>query len=373
MENELFSMLSYLVVAVVAVGVLVVTFYQIIHNVKYSKRRLTTPKPKACPNPNCIRCRNYRQVQKKAKQRLPWILKELEEEIVSRIVDHDDDDKNQVKMQQRLHHLKYSIENPLQACTIVQVPTVLMAQGLSSEEVVTKYHHAACEYVQQNNRRLETIFRQLIKNIPTDFWHTNDSPEGTWQVLQLMNQGTWKKNELQQQLMEQHHQKDQQQLLEDLFDFVQEIPGLMDNCLFGNVYISKIFPGTAIEPHCGPTNTRHRLQYVLEVPNNNNMNENDKNDDKNKNNKSTDPVSFLQVGISSKLTWNVPRDLFVFDDSFVHSVSYPNTAIGNKSADARTVLIVDLWHPDLTPIERTLIQHLYPPIYSENNIYKKNN
>jgi aspartate beta-hydroxylase len=89
-----------------------------------------------------------------------------------------------------------------------------------------------------------------------------------------------------------------------------------------------------IDPHCGPTNVRHRLHFPLAVP-------------------SSGPV--LTVA-NDKLAWN-EGCCFVFDDSLVHSVQYP---VDSGTNSCRVVLIVDLWHPDLTAAEREAIANLYP-------------
>ena len=47
---------------------------------------------------------------------------------------------------------------------------------------------------------------------------------------------------------------------------------------------------------------------------------------------------------------------FVFDDSLAHSAEYPH----GDDQSVRVVLVVDLWHKDLTKKERELIQNLYP-------------
>ena len=62
-----------------------------------------------------------------------------------------------------------------------------------------------------------------------------------------------------------------------------------------------------------------------------------------------------------KLEWNQQGEYFVFDDSYVHAVNYPGQPLGSNSTDGRIVLIVDLWNPSLTSMEREAIRHLYPP------------
>ena len=52
----------------------------------------------------------------------------------------------------------------------------------------------------------------------------------------------------------------------------------------------------------------------------------------------------------------VSGQCLMFDDSFLHSVHY-NTQ--DPPTQARTVLIIDIWHPQLTPKERAAITAVY--------------
>ena len=61
----------------------------------------------------------------------------------------------------------------------------------------------------------------------------------------------------------------------------------------------------------------------------------------------------------------------LFDDSFVHSAEFRRGRSDGEEADAgyeagalaepRVVLIVDLWHPELSEADRRAIRTLYPP------------
>lgn len=93
----------------------------------------------------------------------------------------------------------------------------------------------------------------------------------------------------------------------------------------GVAYFSCLDPGTHIAPHRGATNTRLRLHLGLEVP----------------------AECGMSVG-GVDGSWQEGRCL-VFDDSFIHSV-------WNDSKRRRVVLIVDLWHRDLTPHEVAMLQ-----------------
>ncbi|CAG9828779.1 unnamed protein product [Diabrotica balteata] len=93
------------------------------------------------------------------------------------------------------------------------------------------------------------------------------------------------------------------------------------NCKRGQTKFSVMHPGTHIWPHCGPTNCRLRAHLGLKVPSN----------------------TFLRVADDIR-SWK-EGEIFVFDDSFEHEVWHNGT-------DFRLILIVDIWHPELTPSEK---------------------
>ena len=88
------------------------------------------------------------------------------------------------------------------------------------------------------------------------------------------------------------------------------------------------------------------------------------------------PTLSMSVGREKNISWNMHKDTFVFDDSFVHSVAYRDEGRTTDSVDnppekvqtteslARIVLVIDLWHPHLQGVEKKLIQDLYPPYTS---------
>ena len=89
----------------------------------------------------------------------------------------------------------------------------------------------------------------------------------------------------------------------------------------GNVFFSVLRPRVHVRAHCGPTNTRIRLHLGIQVP----------------------PGAGMRVGTETR-TWQEGRCL-VFDDSWEHEAT-------NPSDRSRSVLLVDIWHPDLTVQQR---------------------
>jgi len=107
----------------------------------------------------------------------------------------------------------------------------------------------------------------------------------------------------------------------------------------GMSYFSQILPGSVVRPHFGPTNARLRYHLGLVVP----------------------QGPRLEIADGS-YQWSEGRTL-VFSDAFVHAVRH-------EGKSARSVLIVDTYHPELTEYERQLLEDLeavhrqfFPPSY----------
>lgn len=95
----------------------------------------------------------------------------------------------------------------------------------------------------------------------------------------------------------------------------------------GLVYFSILTKGAHITPHCGPLNTRLRCHLGVVVR----------------------QGCEIRVGTETR-SWQEGKCL-VFDDSFEHEV-------WNLSSQARTVLVVDFWHPDLTASETWALRQI---------------
>ncbi len=98
--------------------------------------------------------------------------------------------------------------------------------------------------------------------------------------------------------------------------------------LSGLIYVSRMKPQTHIAAHCGPTNMRVRCHLGLSVP---------------------EGDCAIRVGADTR-GW-VQGGCVVFDDFFDHEA-------WNHTDEERIVLIVDLWHPDLSPQEIAVIEGL---------------
>ncbi|XP_047985363.1 aspartyl/asparaginyl beta-hydroxylase isoform X3 [Leguminivora glycinivorella] len=92
-------------------------------------------------------------------------------------------------------------------------------------------------------------------------------------------------------------------------------------CRRGQIKFSSMRAGTHVRPHVGPTNCRLRMHLGL----------------------SNTKDTFIRVHKETR-QWQTGK-VFMFDDSFEHEVWHNGTG-------SRLVLIVDVWHPELTAAER---------------------
>ena len=53
----------------------------------------------------------------------------------------------------------------------------------------------------------------------------------------------------------------------------------------------------------------------------------------------------------------IEGDVILFDDSFLHSASHDGPDA--EETPSRAVLMVDMWHPDLTEDERNALDFIY--------------
>jgi len=102
----------------------------------------------------------------------------------------------------------------------------------------------------------------------------------------------------------------------------------------GLIYVSRMRPRTHIQPHRGPTNLRLRCHLGITVP---------------------EGDCALRVG-DDTMQWKVGKCL-VFDDYLEHEA-------WNHTEQDRIVLIVDLWHPGLSPTEVRLLEGLHGYAYA---------
>ncbi|NEE11225.1 aspartyl/asparaginyl beta-hydroxylase domain-containing protein, partial [Streptomyces sp. SID7499] len=97
--------------------------------------------------------------------------------------------------------------------------------------------------------------------------------------------------------------------------------------LSGDVIVSRVEPGARLAPHVDDNDYKLTLHLGLRIP-----------DD-----------CFLRVDGTAR-AWQEGRCL-VFSDAYEHEV-------WNDGDTAREILLVDIWHPELSPVERQVLNRV---------------
>eukprot|EP00058_Branchiostoma_floridae_P002981 XP_002588469.1 hypothetical protein BRAFLDRAFT_259568 [Branchiostoma floridae] len=130
----------------------------------------------------------------------------------------------------------------------------------------------------------------------------------------LKNTGDWKQFTLYQRGQKQEANCNRAPHTCSIISNIKDATG----CKRGQIKYSIMQPGTHVWPHTGPTNCRLRMHLGLVIPKNGTR---------------------LRVADDIK-TWEEGK-VIIFDDSFEHEVW--------QEADSyRMILIIDMWHPDLS-------------------------
>lgn len=96
------------------------------------------------------------------------------------------------------------------------------------------------------------------------------------------------------------------------------------------VYFSVISSNTYIEPHFGVCNSKLRIQLPILVP-------------------KQSKTCYLKV--HDQVIPYEEGKCIVFDDSYLHEVKY-ETSTTTTTEQQRVVLLIDIWHPELTDLEK---------------------
>jgi len=273
----------------------------------------------ACSSPECVRCQKYSVIRGEAPDRLAayaecngWSgLGRLEQALHTDnvcLADECPDDLN--------------IQNP-NVLLLPDIPSIPVWPGHEFQDVQESLESNFDIVTTEFNKAFEAIenwspFHSEINEFPSQSgWQINTTPTGCWSVFHLYNQG----NRIEQNC----------KTCPEIALLLESLPGFMQNCLFGNACISVIYPGTVITGHYGPCNVRIRCHLGLRVADG----------------------CHLRVGYELQ-GWSGGDCLF-FDDSFWHSAEH----LGEESSGPRAVLIVDLWHPDITELEQRAISAVF--------------
>jgi aspartyl/asparaginyl beta-hydroxylase (cupin superfamily) len=141
----------------------------------------------------------------------------------------------------------------------------------------------------------------------------NIQRSGRWDILMLLEAGVWQEDNLRKLPL-----------------LTRVLKNSADVRLAGGLaYLSRLSPRTSVAPHSGPTNMRLRLHFAVTIPRGD---------------------CALNVGGESR-QW-VEGQALVFDDYLQHEV-------WNRTDEERLILLVDVWHPELTLQERKMLEAIH--------------
>lgn len=118
-------------------------------------------------------------------------------------------------------------------------------------------------------------------------------------------------------------------------------PELFLNNPFGFAFFSTLHGKSFIRPHFGPMNLRLRIHLPLIVPSETKPDA-----------YSSKPVTKCGIRVGNQIrSWEEGKAV-VFDDSYEHEV-------WNETDEVRVILLLDVWHPDVTVEERERIVNMF--------------
>ncbi|KAK3580820.1 hypothetical protein CHS0354_025165 [Potamilus streckersoni] len=259
-----------------------------------------TLKHSFCINPSCVRCSLYTKAIAEANCRLKTVCEKGNQSEVA-IAE---------KITQFLKNTSLSSES-------FQKPNVLYLNILQSRplwegmDILT-----GLEY---KFNIIKNEFKIVYDN-HVDRWRNNVTAHGKWSIFSIINQGRTLTENI--------------TLCPNTFKIISSLPNLMQKNVFGNVAFSVVEPGTHIFPHYGPTNIRLRCHLGLITP----------------------KTCYMKVA-EEIVTWEDGKCL-VFDDSYLHSVEHA----GTEEDGIRAILMIDLWHPDITEEEQQILDMAFAPL-----------
>lgn len=187
-----------------------------------------------CIDENCVRCNKYSTTTAKAFNEIP----NISDRVIS------------FKIQKGLDFVHRIFEQNQK-----QKPNVFYYDSLLARNVWGKHLKKRLEDCLVLEHSFKTILSELdyiCEHNDLGTWKNNRTPDGSWNVFHLINQGS--------------AVKENQELCPLTMGVVHSLTSVMKDNVFGNVMFSLVRPGTKITPHYGPTNIRlrcHLGKYII--------------------------------------------------------------------------------------------------------------
>lgn len=293
---------------VIVITALSATLFLIYRGI-WTSKKFNYPKPivrrSRCSSPTCVRCdtMNYNLILAKLRQFIKLTqsqqaLKALYQAVDDAANNNEDIGNNPSTSNMQCPtslYLPYVVTQPW------YTPTTDWPLMEDIKVLQDNYHQIKIEYERVRNSQ--------------QGWRQNTEDQGSWSLFYFYNQG--------KKIIENCNVCP---FTTSLIDY--QLAHFMRGNAFGNACFSTITPSTRIKPHYGPCNYRIRCHLCLQ----------------------TVPECSLKVGHETR-HW-IDGQCLLFDDSYQHSVQH-----GGNDQD-RTILLIDLWHYQLSPAERQALNYI---------------
>jgi hypothetical protein len=123
---------------------------------------------------------------------------------------------------------------------------------------------------------------------------------------------------------------------------------LFEGTPFGFSFFSSLGPGAKIAPHNAPTNLRLRIHLPIVVSSSKKEEGDDNDDDINV----KTGLPYCGIRVANSIRSYQTNNALVLDDAYDHEV-------WNDTNETRVVLLVDIWHPDISQTEKEAIVDMF--------------
>eukprot|EP00794_Sanderia_malayensis_P014338 gene14338-15834_t len=255
-----------------------------------------------CPNKDCIRCRGKVSLQglRTRLRNYRLMINNIENGGIERVE----------------RSIECTESRNSRGCN-QQSPTVFLMHDLNPAQPFHSVSSISSLSQLGEDATLKVLREELEMAIDKDFlWSRNNVASGSWKLFHFVNQGV---------IVEENCK-----ICPRTAELILKIPEFMDKCSFGNALFSVLTPGTKIPSHTGSTNARLRCHVIIW------------------------PGDKCSITVGNQQKNYESGKLILFDDSYPHFVEF-----GGTNEELRAVLILDLWHPGVTQIERNAIQNIF--------------
>ncbi|XP_067933603.1 aspartate beta-hydroxylase domain-containing protein 2-like [Watersipora subatra] len=260
-----------------------------------------------CASEHCVRCKKYKSVRKNASNR-------YKSDIALRTAVTNSGDRMTHAISTLQEDMTYQTDDR-------QQPNILYVPGLQATPLWSEDDFVSdITILESETGDIVDEFENAYNNLWPNGWLVNATPSGEWAVFHLISQGSFVKANCEK--------------CPKTCKVLNKLISAMSTSLnlFANASFSVVQSGTHISAHYGPTNVRIRCHLGLKVPDS--------------------ELSYMTVD-GERCSWKMGKCL-LFDDSFLHEVHHED-----ENGEARGVLLIDMWHPEMTEAEKDLVINLF--------------